>query len=398
VILDKTPFYAESGGQVGDTGTLTTEAGHVLTVTNTIKWNDMTVHIVKADTAFDAKELSKPLSAAVRPEFRNPTRRNHSATHLLQAALRATLGTHVQQSGSRVTPETMRFDFTHHSSMTESEVRAIEDQVNEWILADLPVVTVVKATDEAKKEGAMALFGEKYGENVRVVGMGDVSKELCGGTHVRSTGMIGLFHITVETSIAAGVRRIEAVTGLNSLRYLAGKEATLAGLCGMFKVGDDALVDRIEGLMDHAKDLEQKIAKLSQGQVKNQAEEILADALAAKAKFAWAVKDLGASEKDTFTALCDAVSDAVKSRNLADMAIVLGAVVDGRALFFATAGPKAVKECAVHCGELVKAAALKADGSGGGSPTRAQAGGKNPQKLSEALDAVRDILKQKAGG
>jgi alanyl-tRNA synthetase len=292
----------------------------------------------------------------------------------------------------------MRFDFTHHSSMTESEVRAIEDQVNEWILADLPVVTVVKATDEAKKEGAMALFGEKYGENVRVVGMGDVSKELCGGTHVRSTGMIGLFHITMETSIAAGVRRIEAVTGLNSLRYLAGKEATLAGLCGMFKVGDDALVDRIEGLMDHAKDLEQKIAKLSQGQVKNQAEEILADALATKAKFAWAVKDLGAIEKDTFAALCDAVSDAVKSRNLTDMAVVLGAVVESRVLFFATAGPKAVKECAVHCGELVKAAALKADGSGGGSPTRAQAGGKNPQKLSEALDAVRAILKQKAGG
>jgi alanyl-tRNA synthetase len=213
--------------------------------------------------------------------------------------------------------------------------------------------------------------------------------------------MIGLFHITVETSIAAGVRRIEAVTGQNSLRYLAGKEATLARLCGMLKVGDDALVDRIEGLMDHAKDLEQKIAKLSQGQVKNQAEEILADALAARAeraKFAWAVKDLGAIEKDTFTALCDAVSDAVKSRNLADMAIVLGAVVDGRVLFFATAGPKAVKESAVHCGELVKAAALKADGSGGGSPTRAQAGGKNPQKLSEALDTVRDILKQKAGG
>jgi alanyl-tRNA synthetase len=398
LILDKTPFYAESGGQVGDSGTLTTRSGHVLAVTDTIKWNDMTVHIVKADTAVGMADLSGPLMAAIRPELRNPTRRNHSATHLLQAALRKTLGPHVQQSGSRVSPEALRFDFTHYKSLTDDEVRTVDEQVNEWVLADLPVVTVVKPTDEAKKEGAMALFGEKYGENVRVVGMGSVSKELCGGTHVSSTGTIGLFHITVETSIAAGVRRIEAVTGMNSLNYLTGKEATLNRLCALLKTGEDALVNRIEGLLGHAKELEQKIAKLSQEQVKGRAEAILSDALASKTPFSWAVNDLGVMDKDTFSTMCDAISDAVKSRNLSDLVVVLGAVLESRVLFFATAGQRVVKERGVHCGELVKIAAKKADGSGGGSPTRAQAGGASPQKLSEALEAVREILKKKSVG
>ena len=397
IILDKTPFYAESGGQVGDSGTLTTRSGRVLSVTDTIKWNDTTVHVVKADAAIDASELSAPLLAVIRPDLRSHTRRNHSATHLLQAALRATLGAHVQQSGSRVSPGSLRFDFTHHKALTVGELRAVEKQVNEWVLADLPVVTVVKPTDEAKKDGAMALFGEKYGENVRVVSMGNVSKELCGGTHVSSTGTIGLFHITVETSIAAGVRRIEAISGMNSLAFLIGKETTLNDVCARLKVGEDDLVNRVAGIVIQVKDLEQKISKLSQGQVKSRADAILSEALAARsAKFAWAVSDLGDSDKDTFSSLCDAVSDAIKSRNLSDLVVVLGAVLEGRVLFFATAGPKAVKEHGIHCGELVKVAAQKADGSGGGSPTRAQAGGKSPQKLSEALDAVREIVRQKS--
>jgi alanyl-tRNA synthetase len=397
IILDKTPFYAESGGQMGDGGTLTTKSGRVMNVTDTIKWNDTTVHVVSMDQPVDASELSQTLIAEITPPLRRHTRRNHSATHLLQAALRAKLGAHVQQSGSRVSPQSLRFDFTHHKALTDDEVRAVEDQVNEWVLADLPVVTVVKATDEAKREGAMALFGEKYGDNVRVVSMGGVSKELCGGTHVSSTGTIGLFHITLETSIAAGVRRIEAVTGMNSLQYLIGKEATLNSACARLKVAEGDLVSRIDGMIAQVKELEQKLSKLSQGQVKSRADAILSDALARKTKFAWTVTDLGVADKDTFSALCDAVSDAIKSRSLTDTAVVLGAAIDGRVLFFATAGEKAAKECGVHCGELVKAAAKIADGSGGGSPTRAQAGGKNASKLSEALEAVREILKTKAG-
>ena len=396
LILDKTPFYAESGGQVGDSGTLVTAMGTTLSVVDTIKWNDMTVHIVKAETPFNTEELQKPVKAEIRPDSRYHTRRNHSATHLLQAALRKVLGTHVQQSGSRVAPESLRFDFTHHKALTADELRNVEELVNEWVLADYPVTTIVKSTDEAKKEGAMALFGEKYGENVRVVSMGSISKELCGGTHVSSTGTIGLFHITAETSIAAGVRRIEAITGMNSLKYLSSKESTVTELCRMLKVSEDALVNRVEGLGGRIKELEQKIAGLSQGQVKGQADEILAEAIGKKAKCAWSVKDLGISDKDTFSALCDAVSDAIKSRDLSDTVVALGASVNSSALFFATAGMAAVKECGVHCGELVKAAAQIAGGSGGGSPTRAQAGGKNPEKLGEALAAIKEILRQKA--
>ena len=398
LILDKTPFYAESGGQMGDSGTLVTTGGTALPVVDTIKWNDMTVHIVKSDTPFDVQELKKPLKAEIRPDERCHTRRNHSATHLLQAALRKVLGTHVQQSGSRVAPESLRFDFTHHKALTADELRSVEELVNEWVLADYPVTTVVKSTDQAKKEGAMALFGEKYGESVRVVSMGSISKELCGGTHVSSTGTIGLFHITAETSIAAGVRRIEAITGMNSLKYLSSKESVLIELCRMLKVSEDALVNRVDGLGGRIKELEQKIAGLSQGQVKTQVDEILAESLAKKAKCAWAVKDLGTCDKETFSALSDAVSDAIKSRNLANTVVALGASVDGRVLFFATAGSGAVKECSVHCGELVKAAAQKADGSGGGSPTRAQAGGKNPGKLGEALAAITEILQKKTSG
>jgi alanyl-tRNA synthetase len=301
----------------------------------------------------------------------------------------------VHQSGSRVSPDSLRFDFTYHKALSESEIRAVEELVNEWVLADLPVTTVVKSTADAKKEGATALFGEKYGERVRVVSMGNVSKELCGGTHVSSTGTIGLFHITAETSIAAGVRRIEAISGMNSLRFLYSKESILSALCRTLKASEDALVSRVEGLGGRIKELEQKIASVSQSQVQYRAGEILAESAASKAKCAWVVKNLGACDKETFTALCDAISDAIKGRTLLGTAVVLGAAVEGRVLFFATAGQKAVKECGVHCGELVKAAAQKSDGSGGGSPTRAQAGGKNPEKLEEGLDAVREILAKK---
>jgi|WetSurMetagenome_2_1015567.scaffolds.fasta_scaffold00335_9 alanyl-tRNA synthetase len=396
LVLDKTPLYAESGGQVGDTGTLTASGGRALTVTDTVKWNDTTVHIVRSESPFDARELAAPLSAEVARELRAPTRRNHSATHLLQAALRKVLGTHVQQSGSRVSPESLRFDFTHHKAVTEEELARVEDLVNEWVLANLPVSTAVRATAEAKSEGAMALFGEKYGETVRVVSMGGVSKELCGGTHVSSTGTIGLFRITAETSIAAGVRRIEAVTGMQSLKRLRAKESLIANLQLGLKVNEEDLLSRTQAMLARVKELEQKAASFSQDRMKIRADEILAEASSREGGCAWTAKNLGAVDKETFTALCDAISDAIKSRKLDAAAVVLGAAIDGRALFFATAGTQAAKECGVHCGELVKAAAQAAGGAGGGSPTRAQAGGKNPEKLAEAMEAVKEIFKKKS--
>lgn len=212
VILDQTPFYAESGGQLGDTGILITESGREIAVADTFKWNDMIVHKLVSSNAFPVSELHRPLTARIASNERDHTRRNHSATHLLQAALRKTLGYHVQQSGSRVSPESLRFDFTHFKALSAEQLAAIETQVNEWVLADFPVVSEIKDIDEAKEEGAMALFGEKYADRVRVISMGRVSRELCGGTHVVSTGRIGLFHIVNESSIAAGIRRIEALT------------------------------------------------------------------------------------------------------------------------------------------------------------------------------------------
>jgi alanyl-tRNA synthetase len=397
LVLDATPMYAESGGQVGDSGSLTTSGGKRLTVVNTVKWNDMVVHVVSSDSPFDETELRGVLHAEIQPDTRASTRRNHSATHLLQTALRSTLGTHVQQSGSRVAPDSLRFDFTHHKALTEEELRLVEDRVNLWILADLPVTTVVKATSVAKQEGAMALFGEKYGETVRVVGMGDISKELCGGTHVTSTGTIGLFRITVETSIAAGVRRIEAVTGMDSLSRLREKEALIEELRRGLKVNEEDLVPRIQALLARQKDLEQKIAALSTAGVATLANTILAESHTSKSGCAWSVRNLGEIDKDTFAALCDAISDAVKSRNLLSAAVVLGAALNDRVLFFATAGAQAVKTCGVHCGELVKAAAQIAGGSGGGSPMRAQAGGKMPEKLPEAMAAVEAVLREKCG-
>ena len=252
LILDKTPFYAASGGQVGDKGTLTAASGKTLTIEDTIKWNDVVVHRGVSEILFVKDDFAKPLSASIESSQRDATRRNHSATHLLQAALRSVLGSHVQQSGSRVDPSGLRFDFTHFKAPTKEELAKAEHIVNEWVLQDLPVTTVIKDPETAKKEGATALFGEKYGDKVRVVSMGGVSKELCGGTHVSSTGQIGLFHITEESSISAGVRRIEAVTGHGAARFLSEKETVLAQLADLLKANGPALVERVKGLIDKA--------------------------------------------------------------------------------------------------------------------------------------------------
>ncbi|MBN2187834.1 MAG: alanine--tRNA ligase, partial [Chitinispirillaceae bacterium] len=253
LVLDTTPFYAASGGQAGDTGTLETASGKKLSVTDTLKWNDLVVHRVQTVAPIIKADLVGTLTASVSSDRRNATRRNHSATHLLQAALRRVLGTHVQQSGSRVDAQSLRFDFTHFKALTKEEIGAVEQQVNEWVLADLPATTAVKDPETAKKEGAMALFGEKYGDKVRVVSMGSVSAELCGGTHVMSTGQIGLFHITEETSISAGVRRIGAITGLESARYLGQIEADLHSAAALLKTNLTGVSPALSALIDESK-------------------------------------------------------------------------------------------------------------------------------------------------
>ncbi|NLG16017.1 MAG: alanine--tRNA ligase [Fibrobacter sp.] len=397
LILDKTPFYAESGGQIGDKGLLRSSKGKEIFVDDTIKWNDMVIHRARASVPLTSEDFSAPLTAEINDTRRGDTRRNHTATHLLQAALRKVLGDHVQQSGSKVEPEGLRFDFTHFKALSTEELEAVEKQVNEWIVRNIPVRTDLKNLDEAKAEGATALFGEKYADRVRVVDISPVSKELCGGTHVSATGEIGFFHITAESSISAGIRRIEGITGSGTVGYLLGKEKVISGLSNLLKVGEGKLLDRIQALLDNVKQLEEKISELSSGLTSGTVEEIFEEAGAKGGDFPWIVRNMGEIDKDSFCRLSDSICDQIKSRGLDTMVVVLGAVVDQKALFSACAGQTAVKKFGIHCGELVKAAAQKAGGGGGGSPVRAQAGGKDPQKVDDALESSASLISEKAG-
>jgi alanyl-tRNA synthetase len=397
LILDKTPFYASSGGQAGDTGTFATASGKKMSVIDTVKWNDLMVHRVQTDTPIIKDDLSLPLTASINAEQRNATRRNHSATHLLQAALRKVLGDHVQQSGSRVDRQSLRFDFTHFKAMTKDEIASVERQVNEWVLADLPVATVVKDPETAKKEGATALFGEKYGDKVRVVSMGAVSKELCGGTHVAATGRIGLFHIIEETSISAGVRRIEAITGLESANYLGRMEADLHASAALLKTSVTGITGAISAVIDELKTAKARLEEAAAKQAAQSVAAVFEAALARPGDLKWNVHNLGVVGRKAFTDAMNAVSDTIKEKKLDSAAIVLGGVADGAVMLAAVAGAKASKTLGVHCGEIVKAAAAKVNGSGGGSPVRAQAGGKDPSKLDEALAAASSLLAGKVG-
>ena len=392
LILDTTPFYAASGGQVGDIGHLRTTTRKTLDVIDTVKWNDLVVHRCHAENTIIKEDFSESLNATISQERRAAIRRNHSATHLLQAALRQVLGSHVQQSGSRVDAASVRFDFTHFKAPEKDQIDKVENLVNEWILEDVKVDTAIMDPEKAKKEGAMALFGEKYGDRVRVITMGDVSKELCGGTHVSSTGRIGLFHIVEESSISAGVRRIEAVTGMESLKFLQRSELVLKEAAGILKTSRDSLLERLKAALDRVSELEAKLTSSSAEQASRKVEQVLQAALARNSALKWNIHNFGAIDKKDFGEILNGVSDAIRQKKLDTAVIMLAGVADGAVMLGACAGNAAVKESGIHCGEIVKAAAAKVNGSGGGSPGRAQAGGKDPSKLDEALaEAVRII-------
>ena len=396
-ILDKTPFYAESGGQVGDRGSLLTVKGIEITVEDTFKWNDAIVHKVSCPQQPSPEDFSSPMMARVHHDNRSATRRNHSATHLLQAALRKIAGEHIQQAGSRVDHQALRFDFTHFKALSAEELLAIENQVNEWVLTDIPVQTVVEEVEKAKSSGAMALFGEKYGDRVRVVAMGTISKELCGGTHASSTGQIGLFHLTGESSISAGVRRIEAITGMNSLRMLRDKETLVSLAAASLKVSEKTLPQRIIEILDENDTLKKDLSKMSAEKVSGQVADIISGLTPKTEGLSFITSALGAVSKDTFTAIIDGVSDRLKTPKFENGVVVMSGIVEGKAQIFAAAGQAAVKKCGVHCGALVKEAAAKAGGSGGGSPVRAQAGCKDVERLGDALETAALALKKKAG-
>ena len=385
ILVKETPFYGTMGGQTGDTGVIT-GAGGSFVVEDTIHLQGGKVGHV-GYMASGMLTAGETVTLKVSESARRSTEKNHSATHLLQKALRMVLGEHVEQAGSLVTPDRLRFDFTHFSAMTAEELKKVEELVNQEIQAGLDVVTQEMSLDEAKKTGAMALFGEKYGEKVRVVKMGDFSTELCGGTHVGNTGTIHAFKIVSEAGIAAGVRRIEALTGEGLMAYYHKTEEELHEAAHAAKTTPTDLKSKIEAMMAEIKALQaendklkSKLAKESLGDVMNQVKEI------------HGVKVLAAKVSDADMNGLRSLGDQLKEK-LGEGVIVLASVQGDKVNLMATATDAAQKQGA-HAGNLIKAIAACVGGGGGGRPGMAQAGGKNPAGVDSALEKAYETAAQ----
>ena len=383
VILDKTPFYGEGGGQVGDVGHIRS-AGAELEVTDTKKEDGVYIHICTVKSG-DIHE-GDSVTASVCPDVRAATERNHSAAHLLQGALRKVLGSHVEQQGSYVDRNEVRFDFSHFASLTAEELSAVETEVNRAILEGVPVVTVETDVESARAAGAMALFGEKYGKTVRMVKMGGYSTELCGGTHVDNTAKIGLFRIVSESSVAAGVRRICGVTGLGVLTLLDKKEKLISDTAKALKAGNPADAPaRAAQLGTEVSALKKEIEALNSKIAGSQLDSLLASGESV-GTLKLCTADLGNAGVEAARALGDKLRDKDPS------AVAVLAIHDGAKLnFIACCGSDAVKAGA-HAGRIVGAVAAVCGGKGGGRPDSAMSGGSDVSKVPEALKEAKDIL------
>lgn len=386
VITDRTPFYATSGGQLHDIGTIT--AGDiVLSVEDVIKENGIFLHIISHEDSDKAMalEATTEVSMAINGVTRHKTSRGHSATHLLQQALRDVLGNHVQQAGSYVDDNYLRFDFSHFQPMTQEEIRRVEDIVNEKIDEFLTIKMEEMPIEDAKKLGAMAIFGEKYGSIVRVVSMGDYSVEFCGGTHLDNTGKIGAFKITGESGVASGVRRIEAITGTAVTRLLDDTESLVEETADALKTSRSDLARKAAQVVKDNKDLQKEIKSLESGRLADSLDDIIASG-----------EDLGKAR------LITGSFDGIDVEQLREMADAVKKKVDNAVILFASAGEgKASLICGVsekligegyHAGKLIKEAAAAAGGGGGGKSGMAQAGIKDPSRIGNAFDRVREIL------
>ena len=363
------------GGQQGDKGTIHSANGE-FKVEETIHLQGGKIGHVGVMTK-GMLSVGETVTLSVCPKNRALTSKNHSATHLLQKALRTVLGSHVEQAGSYVDAGRLRFDFTHFSAMTPEEIKKVEDIVNEEIQAALPVVTEVMTIDEAKKTGAMALFGEKYGEKVRVVKMGDFSTELCGGTHVPNTSTISSFKIISEAGIAAGVRRIEALTSTGLMNYYHEMEEELHEAAKLVKT-TQAMLDEIKALHSENEKLKSKLANDSLGDVMNQVKEVNG------------VKFLAAKVDGVDMNGVRNLGDQLKEK-LGEGVVLIASVQDGKVNLMASATDEAQKKGA-HAGNLIKAIASLVGGGGGGRPNMAQAGGKNPAGVEEALKKAEEVI------
>jgi alanyl-tRNA synthetase len=386
VALDHTPFYAEAGGQVGDVGHLLSPeaAAEVAHVTDT--YYPVSGLIAHRATAHDTLHVGDLVTAKVDTRRRDAIRRNHTATHLLHAALRKTLGTHVKQAGSLVAPDRLRFDFTHYTALDEQDLLDIEDLVNEHILANETVETQVMDLDAAVSAGAMALFGEKYADKVRVLSIDDFSRELCGGTHVRRTGDIGLFKIVAESSVAAGTRRIEALTGEGVLKHLRQATETLGLLAQTLRAKPDELLQAAEKLTESEKKLRKQLESQQMKHAAAQAGDLVENAVEVKG-----VHVIAARVEATDRAAMRQMVDNLRPR-LGSGVIVLGSVADDKVSLVAAVSNDLTKR--LDASKIVRAAATIVEGSGGGRKDLAEAGGKNPAKLGEALRAVPAIIEK----
>jgi alanyl-tRNA synthetase len=386
-LLDRTPFYAESGGQVSDEGKLETGKATARVLELRKLPSGAVSHKILVENG--VLKTGDKVSAVVDPELRKAVALNHSSTHLLHYALRKILGEHVQQAGSLVTPQRLRFDFSHFSALTREEILKVEDEVNKLILRNLPVKTEEMKQSEARARGAMALFGEKYGDVVRVVTMGDCSVELCGGTHVGMTGEIGLFKIIAEGGIGAGLRRIEAVTGKASLAYLRELEDELNEVSVILKAQPRETVRKVQAWSLQIRDLEKEIQQLTAKLAKAEVDSILEKVTEIRGVKVLAAR-VQAPDMENLRQTADMLRDKVS-----EGVIVLGALAEGKVNLVTIVNPSGLKE--LHAGKIIKEVAAITGGGGGGRPDMAQAGGKDPSKLGEALDKVPYIISQFLG-
>ncbi|MGI6588928.1 MAG: alanine--tRNA ligase [Peptococcia bacterium] len=384
LIISQTPFYAEGGGQASDTGAIIATSGRgKVCVENTKKMPDG--KIVHQGVVSGEISTGEKVKLLVDISVRRSTAKNHTATHLLQKSLQIVLGDHVQQAGSFVEGNRLRFDFTHFTALTREEVQKVEDLVNDKIAESLEVTASEMSLEEAKKLGAMALFGEKYGDVVRVVQIGDFSKELCGGTHVGNTSQLGLFKIVSESAVGSGLRRIEAVTGQGVRRYLADKETSLEELAVLLKTPEQELFHRVQGLLEELKQKEKALEQLESTFAKMQVQETLAKVIKVR-DVSLLVSRVEARDMETLRNMADMFRDKLSSG-----VVVLGTAVEGK-VNFVVAATKDVTLKGVHAGKLIKEIAKITGGGGGGKPEMAQAGGKDVAKLEEALAKASEFV------
>lgn len=383
IFLENTPFYAESGGQVGDKGIIQTEIGKV-EITDCIKVVGGKIAHIGIVTE-GSISVGDTVCAKIDFQIRMATSRNHSATHLLQKALRTVLGTHVEQAGSYVSAERLRFDFTHFAALTEQEIKEVESIVNQKIFESLPVTISEKSIEDARKMGAMALFGEKYGEIVRVVKMGDFSIELCGGAHLSNTAQVGSFKIISESGIAAGVRRIEALTGTELLKYYQAQEEQIKNICKIVKANTDTVVHKVEQMVAEQKETAKEMEKLKAKLAGSAVEEILS-----RKEEINGISVICANIKEADGNALKTMGDQLKVK-LGSGVIILASGKENKVNLLVMATDDVVKK-GVHAGNIVKAAAACCGGGGGGRPNMAQAGGKDVSKIEEALQKAKSLL------